>query len=338
MRTALSTAVKRTTAGLLALSLSLALSFTLSFESSAAPSPLLANTSADTTTTATMTTATTTAKAAVASGSAAPSISEDAQADATFVIEKTAPLPQDESDLWQRIRRGFAMEPLASGVVQEQEKFYVTRPDYIRRFVERGSKYMYHIVEEVERRNMPTEIVLLPIIESAFNPQAYSRAAASGMWQFIPSTGKNFGLKQDYLTDHRRDVLLSTDAALDYLQKLYGMFNSWELALAAYNCGEGCVGRAIRANQARGLPTDFLSFLSSSSKTETIRTISLVELTAFRRKITQWNRVPGHTKITQIAVYPTLGGNNVTTYLIGLDASGNVVIGGGAGGGVPLFT
>ncbi len=195
----------------------------------------------------------------------APSVSVDAHASSfteslsTFVAEKTAPIPQDDADLWQRIRRGFAMEPLASPLVQDQEQWYATRQDYIRRFVERGSKYMYHIVEEVERRKMPTEIVLLPIIESAFNPQAYSRAAASGMWQFIPSTGTHFGLKQDYLTDHRRDVLLSTDAALDYLQKLYGMFNSWELAFAAYNCGEGCVGRAIAANQRKGLPTDFVN-------------------------------------------------------------------------------
>ena len=195
----------------------------------------------------------------------APSVSADAHASSfteslgTFVSEKTLPIPQDDADLWQRIRRGFAMEPLASPLVQDQEQWYATRQDYIRRFVERGSKYMYHIVEEVERRKMPTEIVLLPIIESAFNPQAYSRAAASGMWQFIPSTGTHFGLKQDYLTDHRRDVLLSTDAALDYLQKLYGMFNSWELAFAAYNCGEGCVGRAIAVNQRKGLPTDFVN-------------------------------------------------------------------------------
>ncbi len=200
-----------------------------------------------------------------ANSSHAPSVSADAPAGSltelfnTFVAEQTPPIPQDDADLWQRIRRGFAMEPLASPLVQDQEQWYATRQDYIRRFVERGSKYMYHIVEEVERRKMPTEIVLLPIIESAFNPQAYSRAAASGMWQFIPSTGTHFGLKQDYLTDHRRDVLLSTDAALDYLQKLYGMFNSWELALAAYNCGEGCVGRAIAANQRKGLPTDFIN-------------------------------------------------------------------------------
>ncbi len=151
------------------------------------------------------------------------------------------------------------MPELSSPLVQNQELWYANRPDYIQRFVERGARYMYHIVEEVERRGLPTEIVLLPIIESAFNPQAYSRANASGMWQFIPSTGKNFGLTQDWMTDNRRDVLLSTNAALDYLTKLYGMFNSWELAFAAYNCGEGCVGRAIALNQRKGLPTDFVN-------------------------------------------------------------------------------
>jgi membrane-bound lytic murein transglycosylase D len=164
-----------------------------------------------------------------------------------------------ETDLWQRVRRGFVMGELVSPLVQSQELWYANRPDYINRFVERGARYMHHIVEEVEKRGLPTEIVLLPIIESAFNPQAYSRAHASGMWQFIPSTGKDFGLKQDFLTDNRRDVLLSTNAALDYLTKLHGMFNSWELAFAAYNCGEGCVGRAIAYNQRRGLPTDFVN-------------------------------------------------------------------------------
>ncbi len=162
-----------------------------------------------------------------------------------------------ESDLWARVRRGFVMGAVASPLVAQQEHWYANRPDYIKRFVERGARYMYHIVEEVERRGLPTEIVLLPIIESAFNPQAYSHAHASGMWQFIPSTGKNFGLAQDWLTDNRRDVLLSTNAALDYLTKLYGMFNSWDLAFAAYNCGEGCVGRAIQKNQRLGLPTGF---------------------------------------------------------------------------------
>jgi membrane-bound lytic murein transglycosylase D len=170
-----------------------------------------------------------------------------------------ADLPMPDPDLWQRIRKGFLLEPLDSPIVLEHEAWYSSRPDYIKRFVDRGSRYLHHIVEEVEKRGMPTEIALLPVIESAFNPHAYSRAKASGLWQFIPSTGKNYGLQQDWWKDNRRDIVAATHAALNYLQRLYDMFGSWELALAAYNCGEGCVGRAIANNQKRGLPTDFLS-------------------------------------------------------------------------------
>ena len=182
-----------------------------------------------------------------------------AQLDMQDAVNPVVTQKFNDADLWQRVRRGFVMEELNTPLVLQQEQWYATRPDYIQRFVDRGSKYLHHIVEEVEKRGMPMEVALLPIIESAFNPQAFSHAKASGMWQFIPSTGKHFGLKQDWMADNRRDVLLSTDAALDYLQKLYGMFNSWELAFAAYNCGEGCVGRAIAKNQRLGLPTDYLS-------------------------------------------------------------------------------
>ena len=164
-----------------------------------------------------------------------------------------------DPDLWQRVRKGFLLDPLDTPLVNEHEAWYSSRPDYIKRFVDRGSRYLHHIVEEVERRSMPTEIALLPVVESAFNPHAYSRSKASGLWQFIPSTGKNYGLAQDYWKDNRRDIVAATHAALNYLQRLYDMFGSWELALAAYNCGEGCVGRAIAANQKRGLPTDYLS-------------------------------------------------------------------------------
>src|SRR4029079_12386555 len=140
-----------------------------------------------------------------------------------------------------------------------EERGCGTRPDYIKRCVERGSLYLHYIVEQVEKRHMPTEIALLPVIESAFTPKAYSRAKASGLWQFIPSTGKTYGLTQDWWRDNRNDVVAATDAALNYLQKLHDDFNSWELALAAYNCGEGCVARAIAWNQKRHLPTDYLS-------------------------------------------------------------------------------
>ncbi len=156
-------------------------------------------------------------------------------------------------DLWERIRSGFAMPDLQTDLVDDRVQWYAARPDYIARMTERSSKYLYHIVEELERRQMPTELALLPFIESAFNPQAVSSAKATGMWQFMPRTGKDFDLKQNVFRDDRRDVMASTRAALDYLQKLYGMFGDWHLALAAYNWGEGNVGKAIARNQRNGL-------------------------------------------------------------------------------------
>jgi membrane-bound lytic murein transglycosylase D len=141
--------------------------------------------------------------------------------------------------------------------VRQQEQWYATRPDYIQRMTDRSRKYLFHIVEELERRNMPTELALLPFIESAFNPQAVSSARAAGMWQFMPATGRDYDLKQNIFRDDRRDVLASTRAALDYLQRLYGMFGDWHLALAAYNWGEGNVGRAIARNQRAGLGTGY---------------------------------------------------------------------------------
>ncbi len=144
-------------------------------------------------------------------------------------------------------------------LVNRHAQWYSSRPDYLARISGRASLYLYHVVQELEKRGMPTELALLPVIESAFNPQALSTANAAGIWQFVPGTGKDYDLKQNMFKDERRGVIASTDAALTYLQRLYTMFGDWHLALAAYNWGEGNVQRAIKKNQALGKPTDFES-------------------------------------------------------------------------------
>ncbi len=172
---------------------------------------------------------------------------------------QAAVIDDAEADLWNRIRAGFAMDEIDSTLVQRHEAWYLNRPDYVQRMIERSRLYLFHIVEEVERRGMPTEIALLPMIESAYNPSANSHMRAAGMWQFIPSTGRKYGLQQTWWYDGRRDVLAATRAALDYLQFLHDNFGDWELALAAYNCGEGNVQRAIDRNRKKHKPTDYLS-------------------------------------------------------------------------------
>lgn len=161
------------------------------------------------------------------------------------------------TDIWDRIRRGFAMPDLDNELVRDREQWYASRPDYIQRMTERSSRYLFHIVEEIERRNLPTELALLPFIESAFNPQAVSSARAAGMWQFMPATGQSFDLKQNVFRDDRRDVLASTRAALDYLEQLHARFGDWHLALAAYNWGQGNVNRAVTRNQRQGMSTGY---------------------------------------------------------------------------------
>jgi len=173
-----------------------------------------------------------------------------------------------EVDLWARIRTGYAIPDIDNQLVTNQLNWYSSRADYIQRAVERGSRYLFHVVEELEKRGMPTELALLPFIESAFNPQALSTAKASGMWQFMAATGRDFNLKQNMFKDDRRGVIDSTDAALTYLERLHGMFGDWQLALAAYNWGEGSVQRAIKKQQSLGLPIDFES-LSALMPNET---------------------------------------------------------------------
>ena len=162
-----------------------------------------------------------------------------------------------EINLWQRIYSRFDIKDENNSRSKKYEKWYSARPEYIERMMDRSQKYLFYVVGEVEKRGMPSEIALLPMIESAYNPIANSRSKAVGIWQFIPSTGRLYGLKQDWWQDKRRNVVDATNAALDYLQKLHALFGTWDLALAAYNAGEGTVSRAIAKNKAKGLPTDY---------------------------------------------------------------------------------
>lgn len=168
--------------------------------------------------------------------------------------------PAEFADLLDRIRVGYGLPQAQHYAVEREIEWYRSRPDFLDRTFRRGSRYLHYIVTEIERREMPLELALLPVVESAFNPVAYSRSRASGLWQFIPSTGKHYGLDQNWWIDERRDVLLATDAALTYLKYLHNYFNGdWYLAIAAYNGGEGTVSRAVKRNAEAGRPTDFFS-------------------------------------------------------------------------------
>jgi len=163
-----------------------------------------------------------------------------------------------QADLWERLRGGFQLDDVDEAAVAAQLNWFANHPDFLERTFGRAELWLYYIVGQLEQRDMPRELALLPVIESAFEPYAYSRARASGLWQFISDTGRRFGLKQDWWYDGRRDPIEATRAALDYLQALHDEFNGdWLLAIAAYNCGELAVSRAIERNQRAGKPTDF---------------------------------------------------------------------------------
>jgi membrane-bound lytic murein transglycosylase D len=176
-----------------------------------------------------------------------------------LTIESTV-VSLGEQDLLTRMQMGFQLSDVDGHSVDVEENWYANHPDYLDRTFRRGERYLYYIVSELEARKMPLELALLPVVESAYNPSAYSRAKAAGLWQFIPATGTRFGLKQNLYYDGRRDVMESTRAALDYLQFLNNEFNGdWLLAIAAYNAGELNVSRAVQRNLAKGKPTDFFS-------------------------------------------------------------------------------
>ncbi|MCQ6254980.1 transglycosylase SLT domain-containing protein [Pseudomonas sp. Q11] len=197
-----------------------------------------------------------------------PNIAARAKQKPIWLTEK--PAPQVPQDVWERMRQGFQLQETA-GVnprIEQQRLWFASNPSFLENAGERGSLYIHYIVERLEERNMPLELALLPVIESAYNPMAYSRAHAVGLWQFIPSTGRYFNLRQTRFYDGRRDITASTTAAMDYLTRLHDMFNGdWLLALAAYNAGEGTVSRAIERNEKLGLPTDYWN-LSLPSETQ----------------------------------------------------------------------
>ncbi|WP_245601005.1 lytic transglycosylase [Marinobacterium jannaschii] len=177
-------------------------------------------------------------------------------------VSKAEPAQEqpEETDLWQLTRDNFGLDLSRQHPrIEKQLRWYAKHPKYLSRIHSRMQRYYPYILNEVLKRDMPSEIALLPIVESAYDPFAYSHGRAAGPWQFIPSTGKHFGLKKTWWYDGRRDIVASTEAALTYLQQLHKRFGSWELALAAYNAGGGTVNRAIRKNRANGKSTDYFS-------------------------------------------------------------------------------
>ena len=171
---------------------------------------------------------------------------------------RTAPLEEEAGDLLARLRAGFTIEAGMNSKIEPHLNWFVKHPDYLDRVFTRAQRYMPHIVDELERRGLPLELALLPIVESAYDPFAYSHGRAAGLWQIIPGTAKRFGIRQNWWYDGRRDVVDSTDGALSYLAYLHGLMDGdWLLAVASYNSGEGNVLRSVRNNRARSMPTDF---------------------------------------------------------------------------------
>lgn len=199
------------------------------------------------------------------------------------------------SDVWQRIQSQMRLEIPDNRRVRAQKSWYSRHPEYMKRVTERAQPYLFHIVQELEKHQMPLELALLPIVESAFDPFAYSHGRASGMWQFIPGTGKHYGLKQNWWYDGRRDVYLSTQAAIKYLKALHKRFDGdWTHALAAYNSGEGNVSRAIRNNKRKGKPTDFWSLkLPRETQAYVPKLLALAEILSERNgtNIAQWTPI-----------------------------------------------
>jgi len=221
------------------------------------------------------------------------------------IIEEKIKTPQEVDDLWQRIEMQLALPINEHRAITQQLKWYKRHPAYIKRVSKRAEPYLYFIVEEIEKRNMPLEIALLPIVESAFDPFAYSHGAASGMWQIISGTGKRYGLEQNWWYDGRRDVIAATTAALDYLQYLHKYFKGdWLHALAAYNSGEGRVGRAIKKNRRLNKPTDFWSLkLPKETKNYVPKLLALSSLLKNSKQHgINWPTIDNVQKVAQVSI------------------------------------
>lgn len=212
--------------------------------------------------------------------------------------------PESYWDAWQRVSQQLSINVPDNRRVRAQKSWYVNHPSYLKRVTKRAEPYLYFIVDELEKRNLPLELALLPIVESAYDPFAYSHGRASGMWQFIPGTGKGYGLSQNWWYDGRRDVFLSTHAALDYLSYLNKRFKGdWLLALAAYNSGQGNVSKAIRKNKKKGKPTDFWSLkLPRETKAYVPKLLALADILRTREDTNiAWSTVENQPFFTRVA-------------------------------------
>ena len=222
-----------------------------------------------------------------------------------FCKAKEGPIdPESFSDAWQRVAHQMELAIPDNQRVRAHKSWYLNHPKYLERVTKRSDPYLYFIVEEIERRKLPLELALLPIVESAYDPFAYSHGRASGMWQFIPGTGKGFGLSQNWWFDGRRDVFLSTHAALDYLARLNKRFKgNWLHALAAYNSGQGNVSKAIRNNKKKGKPTDFWSLkLPAETKAYVPKLLALADiLRNLQTNNMPWSLVKNEPYFTRIA-------------------------------------
>ncbi len=220
-------------------------------------------------------------------------------------LARPAPVdPESYWDAWQRVSQQLLLPIPNNRRVRAQKSWYVNHPSYLKRVSKRAEPYLYFIIDELEKRNLPLELALLPIVESAYDPFAYSHGRASGMWQFIPGTGKGYGLKQNWWYDGRRDIFLSTHAALDYLSYLNKRFKGdWLLALAAYNSGQGNVSKAIRKNRAKGKPTDFWSLeLPKETKAYVPKLLALADILKTQRETNiAWSEVKNQPYFVRVA-------------------------------------